>query len=59
MCSQILEDGESEDKGVGSGKRSVENTKAERQKAAMRMNKHKKVKKMNTVFDIKLKLKSL
>ena len=59
MCSQILEDGESKDKGGGSGKRPVENTKAESEKAATRKNKHKKVRKMNIVFDRKLKLKSL
>ena len=53
MCSQILEDGESKDKGGGLGKRPVENTKSEREKAATRKNKHKKVRKMNIGFDIK------
>ena len=70
MCSQILEDGESKDKGVGSGKRPVENIKAEREKAATRIeanmkrskkglsnfvNNHKKVREMNIVFDRKFK----
>ena len=74
MCSQILEGGESKDKGGGSGKRPVENTKAEREKEVRRteanmkrskkglsnfVNKHKKVRKMNIVFDRKFKLKSL
>jgi hypothetical protein len=34
-------------------KRPVENTKAERDNAATRKNKHKKVRKMNIGFDIK------
>ena len=74
MCSQIFEGGGSADKGVGLGKRPVENTQAERDKAAMRKeanmkrskkglsnfsNKQSKVSIMNIVFDRKMKTRSL